>query len=88
MELVDGTNLAEPIYKKRQVPEEDLRHWLREIILGLEHMHLHEVSTGAIASQGLALWLRCREAHLSEGSRMALAFGAWTPTHTIFAKQH
>jgi len=44
MELVDGTNLAEPIYKKRQVPEEDLRHWLREIILGLEHMHLHEVA--------------------------------------------
>jgi len=44
MEFVAGTTLAQPIDDREAVPEADLRHWLREVILGLEHMHLHEVA--------------------------------------------
>ena len=43
MELVEGGDLAAPYEKKRVVPEEELRVWLRGLTLGLEHLHLSGV---------------------------------------------
>lgn len=41
MELITGGTLAEPIEHKRAVPEAELRHWMRGLVLGLEHLHLN-----------------------------------------------
>lgn len=39
MEFVTGGDLSEPITNKRASSEETLRGWLRDIVLGLEHLH-------------------------------------------------
>lgn len=41
MELITGGTLAEPVEEKRVVPEAELRHWMRGLVLGLEHLHLN-----------------------------------------------
>jgi len=43
MELVRGGDLSEPYEKKRRVPEDEMRKWLRGLVLGLEHLHLSGV---------------------------------------------
>jgi serine/threonine protein kinase len=53
MEFVPGTTLAQPILARESISEEDLRHWLREVILGLEHMHLHEVAHRDVKPGGI-----------------------------------
>ena len=39
MELVTGSTLAEPIAKGQVSSEETLVRWMRDIVLGLEHLH-------------------------------------------------
>ena len=41
MELVEGTDLGEPVRRRQAVPDSELRAWMRDIVLGLEHLHLH-----------------------------------------------
>lgn len=43
MELVEGTDLGEPVRRRQAVPDSELRAWMRDIVLGLEHLHLHGV---------------------------------------------
>ena len=39
MEFVRGGDLAGPVEAKRVVPEDQLRVWMRDLVLGLEHLH-------------------------------------------------
>ena len=39
VELVRGGDLSGPIEDKRHVPEAELRVWMRDLMLGLEHLH-------------------------------------------------
>jgi len=43
LEFVEGGDLMEPIRKKEVVPEDTLRLWTRDLLLGLEHLHLSGV---------------------------------------------
>jgi len=55
MDLVEGGTLAAPIASKRRVPEPELRAWLRDTFLGLEHLHLNGVYHRDIKPENI-LW--------------------------------
>ena len=55
MELVTGGDLSAPFNEKRNVPEAELRVWLRGLTLGLEHLHLSGVCHRDIKPENL-LW--------------------------------
>ena len=55
IELVSGGDLSVPVMKKRIVPEDELRTWLRGLTLGLEHLHLCGVCHRDIKPENI-LW--------------------------------
>ena len=43
MEFVAGGDLNYPITQKQTVTEEQMRHWMRDSVVGLEHLHFHNI---------------------------------------------
>jgi hypothetical protein len=57
MEFVAGGDLAAPINRKEHVPEALMRGWMRDAVLGLEHLHSYSILHRDIKVLGLGLGL-------------------------------
>ena len=55
MELVSGGDLSVPIRARRNVPEAQLRLWMRGVLLGLEYLHLSGVTHRDLKPENI-LW--------------------------------
>ena len=55
MEFVAGGDLAAPINRKEHVPEALMRGWMRDAVLGLEHLHAYNILHRDIKPENI-LW--------------------------------
>jgi len=55
MEFVAGGDLAAPINRKEHVPEALMRGWMRDAVLGLEHLHSYSILHRDIKPENI-LW--------------------------------
>jgi len=55
MEFVAGGDLAAPVHRKEHVPEELMRGWMRDAVLGLEHLHSYNILHRDIKPENI-LW--------------------------------
>ena len=72
MEFVDGGTLAEPIEQKHIIPEAELRHWMRGLMLGLEHLHLNGVAHCDVKPENILMCSKSHEPKLAGGARSAV----------------
>ncbi|EOD39494.1 hypothetical protein EMIHUDRAFT_433399, partial [Emiliania huxleyi CCMP1516] len=72
MECVRGWTLQRPVARRESIPEEDLRHWLREVYLGLEHLHIHGVAHRDVKPDNILWDPEQRRAKLTDFGTAAL----------------
>ena len=60
-----GGDLAAPINEKRALTEATLRGWMRDAVLGLEHLHAHNILHRDIKPENLLWDNRCQQASLN-----------------------
>ena len=66
MEFVDGGDLLEPIKKKKFTNEDTLRRWMRDSVMGLEHLHNSGVCHRDIKPENILWDKKAKRAKLAD----------------------
>jgi len=75
MEFVAGGDLAAPITRKEHVPEPLMRGWMRDAVLGLEHLHSYSILHRDIKPENILWDAANRRAKLADFGVSSIAEG-------------